>query len=110
MKVKRLTVENDPFLGPLCRRLAPWCRCRAIGRQVPQTAIPAMLSQLRRYNAKASWRAHIGVVMRSRLFVLACALVLLPAQALAGAKETIAALAPSGLVLAMDEKGNELVA
>jgi D-alanyl-D-alanine carboxypeptidase/D-alanyl-D-alanine-endopeptidase (penicillin-binding protein 4) len=46
--------------------------------------------------------------MWSRL--LALALLLLPAQALAGAKEKIAALAPSGLVLVMDEKGNELVA
>jgi D-alanyl-D-alanine carboxypeptidase/D-alanyl-D-alanine-endopeptidase (penicillin-binding protein 4) len=33
----------------------------------------------------------------------------LPAQVLAGAKEKVAALAPSGLVLVMDEKGNELV-
>ena len=33
----------------------------------------------------------------------------LPAQALAGAKEKVAALAPSGLVLVMDEKGNELM-
>jgi len=41
--------------------------------------------------------------------LLACALLLLPAQALAGAKEKIAALAPSGLVLVMDAKGNELV-
>ena len=48
--------------------------------------------------------------MRSHLFVLACALLLLPAQALGGPKEKIAALAPSGLVLVMDEKGNELVA
>ena len=47
--------------------------------------------------------------MWSHLFVLACALLVLPAQALAGAKENVAALAPSGLVLAMDEKGNELV-
>jgi D-alanyl-D-alanine carboxypeptidase/D-alanyl-D-alanine-endopeptidase (penicillin-binding protein 4) len=46
--------------------------------------------------------------MWSRLF--ACALLLLPAPALAGAKEKVAALAPSGLVLVMDEKGNELVA
>jgi serine-type D-Ala-D-Ala carboxypeptidase/endopeptidase (penicillin-binding protein 4) len=46
--------------------------------------------------------------MWSRLFVLA--LLLLPAPALAGAKEKIAAMAPSGLVLVMDEKGNELVA
>jgi D-alanyl-D-alanine carboxypeptidase/D-alanyl-D-alanine-endopeptidase (penicillin-binding protein 4) len=46
--------------------------------------------------------------MWSRL--LALALLLLPAQALAGAKEKVAALAPSGLVLVMDDKGNELVA
>ena len=36
--------------------------------------------------------------------------LLLPAQALAGAKEKVAALAPSGLVLVIDEKGNELIA
>jgi D-alanyl-D-alanine carboxypeptidase/D-alanyl-D-alanine-endopeptidase (penicillin-binding protein 4) len=46
--------------------------------------------------------------MWSRL--LALALLLLPAPVLAGAKEKIAALAPSGLVLVMDEKGNELIA
>lgn len=43
------------------------------------------------------------------LAALACAL-LLPAQALAGAKEKVAALAPSGLVLVMDADGKELVA
>ena len=43
-------------------------------------------------------------------FAFACALLLIPAQALAGAREKLAALAPSGLVLVMDEKGNELVA
>jgi D-alanyl-D-alanine carboxypeptidase/D-alanyl-D-alanine-endopeptidase (penicillin-binding protein 4) len=48
--------------------------------------------------------------MWSHLLTLACALLLLPAQALAGAKEKVAALAPSGLVLVMDEQGNELVA
>jgi D-alanyl-D-alanine carboxypeptidase/D-alanyl-D-alanine-endopeptidase (penicillin-binding protein 4) len=48
--------------------------------------------------------------MTSRLFALACALLLLPAQALAGAKEKVAALAPSALVLVLDEKGNELIA
>jgi D-alanyl-D-alanine carboxypeptidase/D-alanyl-D-alanine-endopeptidase (penicillin-binding protein 4) len=48
--------------------------------------------------------------MRSHPFVLACALLLLPAQALGGPKEKVAALAPSGLVLVMDEQGNELVA
>jgi serine-type D-Ala-D-Ala carboxypeptidase/endopeptidase (penicillin-binding protein 4) len=44
------------------------------------------------------------------LAAVGCALLLLPAPALAGAKEKVAALAPSGLVLVMDENGNELVA
>jgi D-alanyl-D-alanine carboxypeptidase/D-alanyl-D-alanine-endopeptidase (penicillin-binding protein 4) len=47
--------------------------------------------------------------MWSQLLALACAF-LLPAEALADAKEKVAALAPSALVLAMDDKGNELVA
>ena len=46
--------------------------------------------------------------MWSRL--LAFALLLLPAPALAGVKETIAALAPPALVLVMDVQGNDLVA
>jgi D-alanyl-D-alanine carboxypeptidase/D-alanyl-D-alanine-endopeptidase (penicillin-binding protein 4) len=46
--------------------------------------------------------------MWSRL--LAIPLLLLPAPVLAGAKEKVAALAPSGVVLVVDEKGNELVA
>ena len=46
--------------------------------------------------------------MWSRLLFLA--LLLLPGQVLAGAKEQVAALAPSGLVLVMDAEGNELVA
>ena len=46
--------------------------------------------------------------MWSRL--LALALLLLPAPALAGVKEEVAALAPSALVLVMDAEGNELVA
>jgi len=41
---------------------------------------------------------------------LALALLLLPAPALAGVKEKVAALAPSGLVLVLDAEGNELVA
>ena len=48
--------------------------------------------------------------MWSRLLALSVACGLLSTQALAGAKETIAALAPSGLVYVIDEKGNELVA
>ena len=55
--------------------------------------------------SKIVWQT--GVAMWSRL--LALALLLLPALALAGAKEKVAALAPSGLVLVMDEKGNGLV-
>jgi D-alanyl-D-alanine carboxypeptidase/D-alanyl-D-alanine-endopeptidase (penicillin-binding protein 4) len=43
---------------------------------------------------------------RSLLLVL----LLLPAQASAGVKETVHALAPSGLVLVVDAAGNELVA
>src|SRR4051812_24410061 len=54
--------------------------------------------------------ARAGIAMWSRLLALACTLLLLPSQALAGAKEKIAALAPSGLVLVVDEKGNELIA
>jgi serine-type D-Ala-D-Ala carboxypeptidase/endopeptidase (penicillin-binding protein 4) len=41
---------------------------------------------------------------------LALALLLLPAPALAGVEENVAALTPQGLVLVMDRKGNELVA
>src|SRR5262245_58829979 len=51
---------------------------------------------------------NAGVVMRS--FLLFLALILLPVQALAGPKEEIAALAPSGLVLVMDAQGKELIA
>ncbi len=46
--------------------------------------------------------------MWSRLLVLA--LLLLPAPAVAGIKEKVAALAPSGLVLVVDAKGDELLA
>lgn len=46
--------------------------------------------------------------MRSCL--LALALLLLPASAMAGVKEDVAALAPTGLVLVVDANGNELVA
>ena len=46
--------------------------------------------------------------MRPRL--LALALLLIPASALAGVKEKVAALAPSAVVLVVDEKGDELVA
>src|SRR6478672_1266311 len=49
--------------------------------------------------------------MWSRLLALALALaLLLPAPALAGVKEKIAGMAPSGIVLVVDEKGNELIA
>ena len=49
----------------------------------------------------------IGV---SRPLTLVLALLLLPGSALAGAKEKVAAMAPSALVLVVDEKGNELIA
>ena len=42
--------------------------------------------------------------------LLAVALFLVPAPALAGVRETVAALAPSGTVLVTDAKGTELVA
>jgi D-alanyl-D-alanine carboxypeptidase/D-alanyl-D-alanine-endopeptidase (penicillin-binding protein 4) len=45
-----------------------------------------------------------------RLLALACALLLLPGPALAGVKEKIAALAPLGIVLLVDENGKELIA
>lgn len=45
-----------------------------------------------------------------RSFVLFALLLLLPARALADAKEKVAALAPAGLVLVMDADGKELVA
>jgi D-alanyl-D-alanine carboxypeptidase/D-alanyl-D-alanine-endopeptidase (penicillin-binding protein 4) len=48
--------------------------------------------------------------MWSRLLAVALALALLPAPALAGVKEKIAGMAPSGIVLVVDEKGNELIA
>jgi D-alanyl-D-alanine carboxypeptidase/D-alanyl-D-alanine-endopeptidase (penicillin-binding protein 4) len=56
--------------------------------------------------ADASARA--GVAMWSR--PLALALLLLPASALAGVKDKVAALAPPALVLVVDADGNELVA
>jgi D-alanyl-D-alanine carboxypeptidase/D-alanyl-D-alanine-endopeptidase (penicillin-binding protein 4) len=43
-------------------------------------------------------------------FLLVLALLLLPTPALAGAKEKVASMAPSGLVLVMDAEGKELVA
>jgi serine-type D-Ala-D-Ala carboxypeptidase/endopeptidase (penicillin-binding protein 4) len=52
--------------------------------------------------------AALELPMLSRL--LALALLLLPAPALAGVKEDVAALAPPALVLVMDAAGNELVA
>ena len=48
--------------------------------------------------------------MWSRLHTVVCALLWLPAPALADTKGEIAALAPSGLVFVLDAEGNELVA
>jgi serine-type D-Ala-D-Ala carboxypeptidase/endopeptidase (penicillin-binding protein 4) len=52
--------------------------------------------------------ARAGIAMWSRL--LALALLVLPAPALAGVREKVAALAPSAVVLVVDAKGEELVA
>ena len=49
-----------------------------------------------------------GVTPCSGLLLLTT--LLLPAHALAGVKEKVAALAPSGLVLVEDDKGNEILA
>src|SRR4029079_11306999 len=62
-----------------------------------------------RRTAKTIWGPQAGAFRCSRLVALACAF-LLPAQALAGAREKVAALAPSGVVFVVDEKGDELVA
>ena len=51
-----------------------------------------------------------GFFIWSTLIVFVCILLLASGQALAGVKEDVAALAPSGLVLATDENGTELVA
>jgi len=52
-------------------------------------------------------RSRAGVAMW--FGVLAFSLLLLPSPASAGAREKVAALAPSGLVLVMDAEGKELV-
>jgi serine-type D-Ala-D-Ala carboxypeptidase/endopeptidase (penicillin-binding protein 4) len=48
--------------------------------------------------------------MWSYFLAVTCALLLLPAHASADAKQKVAALSPSALVLVMDANGNELVA
>jgi D-alanyl-D-alanine carboxypeptidase/D-alanyl-D-alanine-endopeptidase (penicillin-binding protein 4) len=53
---------------------------------------------------------HAGVAMPSRLIALVCTILMMVAPASAGASDKIAALAPSALVLVLDEDGNELVA
>jgi D-alanyl-D-alanine carboxypeptidase/D-alanyl-D-alanine-endopeptidase (penicillin-binding protein 4) len=57
---------------------------------------------------RAPTQSRAAVAMWSHLLIFA--LFLLPAQALAGVKEKVAALAPAGVVLVMDAEGNELVA
>jgi D-alanyl-D-alanine carboxypeptidase/D-alanyl-D-alanine-endopeptidase (penicillin-binding protein 4) len=47
--------------------------------------------------------------MWSHLLAVACATLLLPAQAVASPRDKLAALSPSGLVLVMDGNGKELV-
>ena len=53
-------------------------------------------------------RSRVGMTIW--LGALALVLLLLPSPAPAGVKQKVAALAPSGLVLVMDARGNELVA
>jgi hypothetical protein len=65
------------------------CKLRSFGEE-PQRS----LSGLARSKAKANGRTRASVLMWSHL--LACALLLVPAHAVAGAKEKLAALAPSG--------------
>jgi len=48
--------------------------------------------------------------MSFRLLAFVSALLLLTGPALAGAKEKVAAMAPSALVYVVDDKGNELIA
>src|SRR3954471_3286261 len=91
------------------QRVHAWCETPQ--RISPQVArYPETGSSKKGRKGKPNWRAGAGIIMSSYLRVVACALLLLPAQALAGAKEKIAALAPSGLVLVVDAKGNELAA
>jgi serine-type D-Ala-D-Ala carboxypeptidase/endopeptidase (penicillin-binding protein 4) len=59
-------------------------------------------------SARRGQGARAGVGPWSRL--LALILLLLPAPALAGVKDKVAALDPSAVVLVVDAKGNELVA
>ncbi|NDV88719.1 D-alanyl-D-alanine carboxypeptidase [Aurantimonas aggregata] len=54
--------------------------------------------------------AHAGVAVSFRPFAVALAVLLLTAPAASDVKSRIAALAPSGLVLVLDEDGNELIA
>ncbi len=83
----------------------------ALGQKRPWRYVAPTTEMQAKTNLKGIIR-QAGVAMWSRLLAvaLACALLLLPARAEAGVKEEVAALAPSGLVLVMDAKGNELVA
>src|SRR5215468_2822716 len=105
--------DRNPLKADIVSRS---CRCGDGRRQRPLIAINghgAMFEPTTEMQGKDNLAGIIrqaGDVMWSHLFTLACALLLLPAQALAGAKEKVAALAPSGVVLVIDEKGNELVA
>src|SRR5215207_3443037 len=97
-----------------CQRLMTSPSDLPTRRQRAQTAgcLPSaepMLFEFARLSTAQRSVKRAGAVMWSHLLALACALLLLPAQALADAKQKLAALAPSGLVLVMDEKGNELV-
>jgi D-alanyl-D-alanine carboxypeptidase/D-alanyl-D-alanine-endopeptidase (penicillin-binding protein 4) len=52
---------------------------------------------------------RVGVAMPFRLIALVCTILMMVAPASAGAGDKIAALAPSALVLVLDDEGKELV-
>ena len=75
-----------------------------VGLQLPDDLVQGIDGLAQLIGAFSSDCTHAGVAMWFRL--LALALLLLPAPALADVKEKVATLAPSGLVLVVDGKGN----
>ena len=66
------------------------------------------MGRARDFARATSNRPRVDIAMWSALLFVA--LLLLPAHALAGVKEKVAALAPEALVFVIDAEGNELVA
>src|SRR5262245_17761279 len=106
-------VWSIPSLGTISSltQRRPTIEVRHLQRKVVHLRsllLPKPVELLHHLHGPPRRACNAGVVMRSCLLFLA--LLLLPVQALAGPKEEIAALAPSGLVFVMDAKGNELIA